>query len=97
MKRDSALDLLSAKKDEIRSRFAVSRLALFGSVARDEAVESSDIDFIVTFDGPATFDRFMDLKFYLENLLSVRVDLVTQNALRTPLLKIVEEEAIHVA
>jgi predicted nucleotidyltransferase len=44
-------------------------LALFGSVARDEATAESDVDLLVEFEGGATFDRYMDLKFFLEECL----------------------------
>ena len=49
--------------------FGVHDLALFGSVARDEAGTSSDVDILVSFDGPATADRYFGLQFFLEDLL----------------------------
>lgn len=79
------------------SRFRLRSLSLFGSVARDEASESSDIDFLAEFDGQATFDRYMDLKFFLEELLGSRVDLVTTGALRPRIRPNVERDAIRVA
>jgi predicted nucleotidyltransferase len=75
----------------------VEDLAVFGSVARDEAGPGSDVDVLVRFSGRATFDGFMDLKFYLEDLVGLRVDLVTQKALRRELRPEVEREAVHVA
>ena len=97
MKRDWVISLLSARQGELRSRFGVAALALFGSVARDEAKESSDVDVLVTFDGPASFDQFMDLKFYLQDVLAAPVDLVTQKGLRERLRDVIEKEAIYVA
>jgi hypothetical protein len=67
------------------------------SFARGEAQASSDVDLLVEFDGPATFDRFMDLKFHREDLLGTRVDLVTVKALRKQLRPAIEQEAIRVA
>ena len=78
-------------------RLGVLRLALFGSAAREEAGEDSDLDFLVEFDGPATFNCYMDLKFLLEDLFGRRVDLVTRQALRAELRPTVEKEAINVA
>ena len=75
------LALLQDRRDVLRNRFAVSRVGLFGSWARNEAVATSDVDILVTFDQP-TFDHYMDLKFYLEDLLKCRVDLVMESALR---------------
>jgi predicted nucleotidyltransferase len=97
MDRTKVLSLLRERFDEIQSRFAVKRLALFGSAARDEMREDSDVDILVEFNGPATFDGYMDLKFYLEALLNYPVDLVTAKGLRKEIRPIVESEAIHVA
>jgi predicted nucleotidyltransferase len=83
--------------DEIRRQFCVESLAIFGSVARDETERASDIDVLVRFDRPATFDLFMDLKFYLEELLGTGVDLVTDKALRPRIRKAIEGELINVA
>lgn len=82
---------------EIRQRFSVRALAIFGSLARDEATDDSDVDVLVVFNGKAGFDLFMDLKFYLEELLTRKVDLVTEKALRPQVRKAIEEELIHVA
>ena len=96
MNRTDALRVLTERAVEIRRRFAVKDLAIFGSTARDETRPRSDLDVLVAFEGPAKFDRFMDLKFYLEDLFGVPVDLVTKTALRPELRPQIEEEAIHV-
>lgn len=88
---------LSGRMGEIRQRFSVRALAIFGSIARDEAVDDSDVDVLVVFDGKAGFDLFMDLKFYLEELLARKVDLVTDKALRPQVRRAIERELIHVA
>ena len=83
-----------------RARLAelgVSSLSLFGSVARGDATEASDIDLLVSFDGRATYDRYMDLKLFLEDLLGRRVDLVTEKALREEVRPYVEQELLRVA
>ena len=72
-------------------------LAIFGSVARDEARPDSDVDILVEFEGSVTFDRYMDVKFYLEDLLETRVDLVSQRSLKPLIRSTVEQEAIYVA
>jgi predicted nucleotidyltransferase len=95
MDRDEILCILNEHKAEL-DRFGVGSLALFGSAARNEAQANSDIDFLVEFEGPPSFSRFMDLKFYLEDLLGCPVDLVTQRALKPRLRTRVEEEAVDV-
>jgi len=87
---------LKACKIELGARFGVTDLALFGSNARNEAALDSDIDVLVTFDGPATSKRYFGVLFYLEDHFGRPVDLVTDTALRDELRPFVEREAIHV-
>jgi len=82
---------------EFARDFGVKRLGLFGSFAREEATERSDVDLLVEFVGPTNFDDYMDLKFRLEELLGRRVDLVTRKALRARLRPHIERDLIDVA
>ena len=91
----AVLALLRDRIDTIRS-YGVSSLALFGSAARNETTESSDLDFLVEFEGTATFDRYMDLKFFLEDLFNKPVDLVTRRSLKPEIRASVLKEAIDV-
>jgi predicted nucleotidyltransferase len=81
----------------LRGRFGVMTLGIFGSVARGEEQAISDIDILVTFDGPATFDRFMGLKLYLEDTLGRSIDLVTPVTLRHETRPAVLRDLIDVA
>lgn len=96
MKRDEALVVLQAHKNELHKKFGVVDLALFGSTSRDAAGPGSDIDILVAFDGPATSKQYFGVQFYLEDLLGVPVDLVTEKALHPELRPYVEWEAVHV-
>jgi predicted nucleotidyltransferase len=96
MRRDDALTILRAQRDVLRT-FGVRSLSLFGSTARDEAGADSDVDLLVDFEGPATFDRYMDVKLHLEEALGCHVDLATPKALRERLRPAIEREAILVA
>ena len=96
VRRNEALATLRAHREDLK-RFGIKSLALFGSVARDETGPESDLDLLLEFDGPATFDRYMGLKFYLEDLLGARVDLVMRKALTARLLLSVERDAVRVA
>ena len=97
MKKEVVVTLPKDHIREIRQRFSVQRLCLFGSVVRDESVDDSDVDVLVVFSQKATFDRFMDLKFYLEELLGTRVDLVAEKALRPQVRQAIEGEIVDVA
>jgi predicted nucleotidyltransferase len=95
MTRDEILHVLSEHRDRLQEFGAVS-IALFGSVARGEERAESDVDILVTFAVPPTFDQYMDLKFYLEDLLARPVDLVSVRALRPRVRERVERKAIRV-
>ena len=96
MKRDVALKLLSTYKPELVARYGVKRLALFGSTARNEARDDSDVDVLVDLANP-TFRAYMGLKFFLEDHMHVPVDVVMQDSVREPLKPYIEREAVDVA
>lgn len=96
MDRHEILKKLQADAGNFK-QFDVATLKLFGSVARDQAGALSDVDILVRFHNAPSYDRYMDLKFHLEDLLGVEVDLVTDDALRTELRQIVEKDALLVA
>lgn len=79
--RDHVVQRLRESENAIRE-LGVRRLALFGSVARNEARADSDVDLLVEFvPGEKTFDRFLALADLLESVLQARVELVTTEAL----------------
>src|SRR5206468_11693943 len=96
MNRDQVLAALRRHRQEIEQRFAIKHLSVFGSAARDELRDDSDIDVLVEFKGKATFDGYMELKFYLETLLGRNVDLVTHDAVTPRIHPTIEQEAIQV-
>jgi len=96
MKRAQVLEQLARSKPTLMARFGVVDLALFGSTVRDAARVDSDIDILVSFDGPATSERYFGVQFFLEDLLGRPVDLVTDKALRRELRPFIEKEAVHV-
>jgi uncharacterized protein len=96
MPRDEILRILHEHRDQVRE-FGVKSLAVFGSVARDQARPDSDVDLLVEFDPPPTFQRYMDLKFYLEDLLGRPVHLGTPDMLKPRIRSQVQSEALYVA
>jgi len=81
LSREQAIELLRTAEARIR-RFGVRRLALFGSVVRNEATPASDVDLLVEFE-PAmkTLENFMGLAYLLDEVLGRRADIVTTDAL----------------
>ncbi len=92
--REEIFQLLREQRGEIRN-YGVRRLRLFGSCARDEARETSDLDFIVDFE-KKSFDAYMGLKEFLENLFGCPVDLVLSNAIKPRLRPLILKDAIDV-
>lgn len=81
MKRIDALRKLRAEQENLRARFGIESLALFGSVARDEAGPDSDVDVLVEFGRPITLFDLVAVQQYLECCLGVdRVDLVPRDS-----------------
>jgi predicted nucleotidyltransferase len=78
-------------------KLGVKSLSLFGSVARGEDTAKSDVDILVEFRGRATFDKYMDTKFYLEDILERKVDLVTPKAIKPRMKPYIMQDLVHVA
>ena len=97
MTRDEVLGFLSSRRREMEELFAVKSLALFGSVARNEAGPESDVDILVEFHKTPGLTEYMRFKFWLEDSLGRQVDLVMKGALKSWAKPVVEAEAIRVA
>ena len=94
---DDLLALLNTQKKFLREKFGVTDVAIFGSYANNLQRENSDIDIFVQIRKDSkTFDNFMDLKFYLEELFDHRkVDLVIKESIREELKPSIFREAVH--
>lgn len=91
--REDILKLIEQNQTALR-KLGVRRLGLFGSCARGEATAGSDLDFVVEF-SEKSFDAYMDLKSFLENLFRSRVDLVTMSSIKPRLLPIIQRETVY--
>lgn len=91
--RDDVLTAIDAHAEELR-RLGARSLALFGSVARGEESDSSDIDILVELQ-PKTFDAYMDVKLFLEKVLGHEVDLVLADAVKPRLRPMILAEAVR--
>lgn len=97
MNHKSLISLLTSRREEIVRRFSIKKLGVFGSAARDEMHEGSDIDVLVEFQTSPTFDAYMDLKFYLEDLFKANVDLVIEDDVKPRMRPFIEKDLIRVA
>lgn len=95
MIRNKVLTLLKKHLKEIQS-YHIKKISIFGSVARDQDTPKSDVDILISFDCPPTFDLYMDLKFFLEDILNRKVDLVTEDTVRSELKPYIEKDLIYI-
>lgn len=93
MGRDKVLEILERNRETIRA-YGVRRLGLFGSCARGESGPDSDLDFVVEFD-KKSFDVYMAVKEFLEDLFDCRVDLVIDSAIKPRLREVIRRETVH--
>ena len=90
------LTLLRRHEPEIKQRFGVATIGIFGSYVRGEERPDSDVDVLVSFKkGEETFDHYMDCKFYLEDLFSRPVDLVMKGAIKKRLKPYILGEVVY--
>lgn len=89
--------VLAAHRPELKGRYHVSRIAVFGSRARGEATPVSDVDILVEFERPVGWE-IVDLHSYLERLLGIEVDLLTKGAVvrNPPLWQSIQEDLVYV-
>ena len=89
-------EILKKHKKELKEKYKVKSIAIFGSYARGEQTGESDIDIMVEFYEPIGL-KIVDLKDYLESILNVKVDLITKNSIQNPYIKkSIEEDLIYV-
>jgi len=94
--RDEILEALASPRS-LFERYGVSSVSLFGSIARGEPTEESDIDLLVEFSRPIGLLQFVELKRILEEVFERSVDLVTPKALKPQLRDRILKEAIRAA
>jgi len=89
--------ILAEHRQDIRQRFSVREIGIFGSFVRGEHKKTSDIDVLVTFlPGRKNFDNYMGLKLYLEDLLRHKIDLVIKETLRKELKPRIMPQVVYV-
>ncbi len=90
------LALLREHESEIKKRFGVAKIGIFGSFVRGEERPESDVDVLVMFrKGEKTFDNYMGTKFYLEDLFGRKVDLVMKGTIKKRLKPYILGEVVY--
>ena len=85
MNGEEIITFLKTNKNELEN-LGISKIGLFGSYSKNKENQNSDIDILVEFKkGRKTFDNYMDLKFYLEDILRKKVDLVMDQNIKEEL------------
>ncbi|MGJ3233167.1 MAG: nucleotidyltransferase family protein [Oceanicaulis sp.] len=94
---DPAIEKLKALKPELRERFGVTGLAVFGSRARGEARPDSDLDVLVDFERMNTFFELNAIDRFLSDQLGVRVDLLPRDSIHPRLKDRILSEAVAIS
>jgi predicted nucleotidyltransferase len=87
---------LKEKKLEMEQKYSINSLGIFGSYVRDEQRSGSDLDILVDFIETPGFFKFLELEEYLEQLLGVKVDLVSRDALKPRIGQFILKELIQI-
>ena len=87
--------IIDVYRKELEEKFKVKNIAIFGSYARGEQTPQSDIDIIVEFKEPVGM-LFIHLADFLEEILGIKVDLLTPEAIKKNRIKYINEELIYV-
>ena len=91
--KNDVLQLMEQHRDKIRG-LGVRRIGVFGSFSHDAPAADSDVDVLVDFE-TKTFDAYMDLMFFLEDLFGRKVDLVIEDAVKPRLKPYIMSNAIY--
>jgi predicted nucleotidyltransferase len=92
---EQIVNILKSQRKELEKRYPISELALFGSYARGDNHEHSDIDILVDFNGRIGIE-FISLAHELEDIFHTKVDLVSRKGIKPHYLPFVEQNLIHV-
>lgn len=96
LSKQKILKILEAETPFIKKSFHVTRIGLFGSYAREEQNEASDVDLLVEFSTPISFFTLFKLEDYLSNKLGVKVEIVTPGALKELTIPTIMSDVVYV-
>jgi len=93
---DEIKDILAQYKTELRQRYKVNEIGIFGSCVRGERRKTSDVDILVEFEEPIGLFQFIALERYLTELLAAKVDLVMKTSLKPRIGRHILEEVVYI-
>jgi len=89
-------EIIRSHREELKERYRVRSIAIFGSYVRGEQREESDIDLLVEFEGSVSLLHIVSVENYLSDILGMKVDLVPRKNIREELRETIIKEAIAV-
>ena len=90
------VEILDSVKVDLIKKYKVKEIGIFGSYVKNNQNTNSDIDILVDFYEPITFFKFLELEEYLENILQIKVDLVSKKALKPFIGKNILQETTYI-
>ena len=94
---DEVKAILKSAEKELKEKYHVKNIAIFGSYVRGDQTPSSDIDILVEFvKGKKTFNNYINLKFFLEELLNAKVDLVVKDSIKPRYKEYIKKDLTYV-
>ncbi|MBI5421302.1 MAG: nucleotidyltransferase family protein [Parcubacteria group bacterium] len=96
MNKEDVIKIIENNMPHLKEQFCVKDIGLFGSFARGEHTDTSDIDILVEFESPIGFFDFIRLETFLSNALQRRVDLVTKRAIKASIKEETLKETFYV-
>lgn len=88
--------LINKNSNYLRNTYKVKKIGVFGSMARNEGIKTSDVDILVEFYRPISMFKFIDLEEYLSKVIGTKVDLVTKRALKPAIKDDILREVVYV-
>jgi hypothetical protein len=95
-KKEEIIGKINAENAFIKEKYHVKNIGVFGSVARGEETEKSDVDILVEFEKPIGFFEFIRLENYLSKILGRKVDLVTKKSVKPSIKEEIFKETVYV-
>ena len=96
MTKQYILDFLSKNREEMKEKFGIEEIALFGSYARDEATDNSDVDIVILKASTITLSKRLKAKQMLEESLKVKVDLGYFDSMKTFIKNRIKKDFVYV-